>query len=60
MEGVINISDDEIDRYIKEKRDPLLQQRERLQNQIRLYSERINKAEESERKKHKNKDEVER
>ena len=60
MEGVINISDDEIDRYIKENRDPLLQQRERLQNQIRLYSERINKAEESERKKHKNKDEVER
>ncbi len=61
MEGVVNISDEEVDKYITENRDSLLEQKELLRKQIRLYSERINKAEESERQKRRYRDrEIER
>lgn len=59
IEGIIQISDEEVEKYIDENRNPLVEQKAKLQEMIRLYSERINKAEESEQKKEKEKSVIE-
>ena len=42
IENVMDISDEEIETFISENRNPLIEKKEKLKKMIGLYSERIN------------------
>ena len=45
IENVMDISDDELETFISENRNPLIEKKEKLKKMIGLYSERINTVE---------------
>ena len=45
IENVMDISDDELETFISENRNPLIAKKEKLKKMIGLYSERINTVE---------------
>ena len=57
IEGVLQMSEKEIDEYIKENKIPLEKRRNELKEMIRLYNDRIDKVESTKQKEQKYKKE---
>lgn len=50
MENVMDITDEDIESYIQTNRNPLIEKKEKLKDMIGLYSQRINNAENEQKK----------